>query len=90
MKAIKFIDCAGNVSYVKGNSFSVGKSLVKANIGDKPYNGQITSMFFLNYSDLQKWLEMNQNKILIGKGCMTTGLADGNSRANHIYEITLL
>jgi len=88
MKAIKFKDTAGNVNYVKGDAIKVQGSLVKASIGNNPYKGMISYMFFHNYTDLQIWLEQNPDKILIGKGCLSTGLHNGNSRDNHLYEIT--
>lgn len=88
MKAIKFKDTAGNIDYVKGDVYKVQCSLVKASIGNKPYKGMVSSMFFNDYSDLQIWLEQNPDKILIGKGCLSTGLKNGNSGDNHLYEIT--
>lgn len=87
MKAIKFIDTAGNVDYVRGNSIEHG-SLVKASIADKPYKGFVSSMFFSTYSDLYEYLENNSNKIIIGKGCICSPLKNGNSRDNHLYNIT--
>lgn len=87
MKAIKFIDCAGNISYVKGDAIKVQGSLIKASIGNKPFKGQISAMFFLSYSDLQTYLEQNPNEILIGKGC-SGKVTNGNSRDSHVYEIT--
>ena len=87
MKAIKLKDCAGNIDYIKGNSM-VNNSLVKIKIGDNPYKGFVTSMFFESYSQLQIWLDKNPDKITIGKGCLCTGLKIGNSGDNHVYEIT--
>ena len=86
MKAIKFIDTSGNVNYVKGETYY--GSLVRASLSDTPYKGETRTMFFRNYSDLQKWLNQNTNKMLIGTGCISTGLRMGYSRNNHVYQIT--
>lgn len=87
MKAIKVKDCAGNIDYVKGN-LMVNNSLVKVKVGNNPYKGFVSSMFFASYSEMQKWLKNNPEKIAVGKACHCSGLKMGNSGNNYVYPIT--
>lgn len=88
MRAIKFIDGAGNISYVKGTSMSVGGSLVKAIIADKEYKGVGKVLFFNNYNDLYEHLQQNEGLMLVGRGSLSCGLKDGNSKDETVYNIT--
>lgn len=89
MRAIKFIDGAGNINYVKGTSMSVGGSLVKARIANKEYKGVVNTQFFNNHNDLYKYLQKNEDLMLVGRGSVSCGLKDGNSKDETVYNITL-
>ena len=85
MKALKFIDTAGNVYYIKSETLD-NHSLVKASIGNIPYKGYVTTKFFEGYADLQLYLANHKDQVVIGQGNQAP-VKVGDSRYNRVYTI---